>query len=110
MDKSAEEFKKIYFSLSMAIRSMSCQMIGVRCSVLTWEWGSEDTYNRYLGYHKELQIRKDRLVEDWLDEHPQNNRRWAWLILEQVKKEYSDLERLSALQTKEVYEEAKVHE
>jgi len=30
--------------------------------------------------------------------------------LEQVKKEYSDLERLSALQTKEVYEEAKVHE
>ena len=106
MDKSAEEFKKIYFSLSMAIRSMSCQMIGVRCSV----WGSEDTYNRYLGYHKELQIRKDRLVEDWLDEPPQNNRRWAWLILEQVKKEYSDLERLSALQTKEVYEEAKVHE
>ena len=106
MDKSAEEFKKIYFSLSMAIRSMSCQMIGVQ----------SPPFSRYLRLYEELQIRKDRLVEDWLDEHPQNNRRWAWLILEQVKKEYSDLERLSVLQTKEVYEEVygdrrvKVHE
>lgn len=106
MDKSAEEFKNKYFSLSMAIRSMSCQMIGIQSSV----WGSEDTYNRYDGYIKGLRKRKEDLVEDWLDEHPQNNRRWAWLILEQVKEEYKNLEELSIRHTKEVYEEEKAHE
>ena len=102
MDKSVEEFKNKYFSLSMAIRSMSCQMIGIQSSV----WGSEDTYNRYEGYIKELRKRRDDLVSDWLGEAPEQ-----YLLLKttlkQVKEEYKNLEELSIRHTKEVYEEAK---
>ena len=99
---NAEEFKNKYFSLSMAIRSMSCQMIGIQSSV----WGSEDTYNRYDGYIKELRKRRDDLVSDWLGEAPEQ---YLLLktILKQVKEEYKNLEELSIRHTKEVYEEAK---
>ena len=100
MGKPVEEFKNKYFSLSMAIRSMACQMIGIQSSV----WGSEDTYNRYDGYIKELRKRRDCLVNDWLDEYPRST------AVFQIDKEYRELEQLSIRHTKEVYEEAKAYE
>jgi len=107
--KDQHDFRNNYIALSMAIRSMSCQMIGIQSSV----WGSEDTYNRYEGYIKELRKRKDDLVSDWLfsnwvidaiKEQPRPDR---YEILKQVKEEYKNLEELSIRHTKEVYEEAK---
>ena len=98
--KDQHDFRNNYIALSMAIRSMSCQMIGIQSSV----WGSQDTYDRYVGYINELRKRRDSLTADWLDKQVRLDR---YEILHLVRAEYESLEQLSILQTKEVYEGAK---
>ena len=87
-------FKNKYFALSMAIRSMSCQML----ADLT-----DEQYKKYEHTWSELVHRKNILVHNLLENHPQNNHRWAKQLISEVSEEYKELESLSSTYTKEVH-------
>ena len=90
------DFKHDYFALSMAIRSMSLQIIAAR---------TDQQHREYIHDWQELVHRKDLLVLDWQQKNVGQGHWNAAMLSEvkEVKKEYEALETRSKYFTKEVH-------